>query len=59
MEAGKILMNETGKILAIEIETGKILMIETGKILENKVETGKIIFDKWKNMKLKSCATSR
>ena len=52
-------MNETGKILAIEIETGKILMIETGKILENKVETGKIIFDKWKNMKLKSCANSR
>ena len=52
-------MIETGKILAIKVETGKILTIETGKILENKVETGKIIFDKWKNMKLKSCATSR
>ncbi len=36
-----------------------MIEIETGKILENKVETGKIIFGKWKNMKLKSCATSR
>ena len=34
-------------------------MDETGKTLANKVETGKIIFDKWKNMKLKSCAISQ
>ena len=63
METGKNLTIEieTGKILENKVETGKNLTIEieTGKILENKVETGKIIFDKWKNMKLKSCATSR
>ena len=37
-------MDETGKILAIEIKTGKILLDETGKILLD--ETGKILLDK-------------